>query len=214
MIDYEKLQTELNQQAIYLLNSIKRDYDAYLLGKKQSLINKLLATNNIVVIDSLVKNDKIHLNPNHKIFESNDYDKIKKYFVDNVLLEKILNLLITLHIPEKEFIGLSNPNKNQSCCIDLRKGFISYISEEFTLKNRLVKPEVYNLLPLEFIKEIQGKYLDNSIRRYAFYDSYNYLCEQFYQQTGEDILELYEEFYKNNGIELLDDMDRGIGVNI
>jgi hypothetical protein len=194
MIDYEKLKFELNQYALYLLNSLNRDYGAYFSLKNQKKLNKMLKSEDIVEIDSIVDNKKIHINPNYEIFKMENYNEIKKYFLDNYLINALLNCFITLSIPEKKFTRLKEPNENQSCCIYLRKGLISYIGLEFAKRSRLEEPEIYSMQCLEFIKLLEK--LNLSIKSYAFLDDYLDFKKKFYDDTNKDILDYYK-IYKS-----------------
>lgn len=193
MIDYERLEKELHEFTLYLINCINRDYGYYFLEKKRSLVKKLLTSDKLVVIDNLISQNQIHINPNHKIFSVNDYDQIKMYCIDNILLNEILNMLITLHISERDFQEIDNPNYNQSCCLFLKKGLIDFISEEVSKKNRLATPKILNEQSLRFMKILKENYLGDSIRTFAFYDSYCYFCQKFFEQTGEEIIYLFSK---------------------
>lgn len=194
MIDYEKLKTELNDYALYLLNSLKRDYGAHFSLQNQKKLNKLLKTENIVEIDELVDNKKIHINPNYEIFKTENYNEIKNYILNNYLINSLLNCFITLSIPEKEFVQLEEPNENESCRICLRKGLISLIGLEFATKCRLTNPTVYSEQSYEFILFLQENYKGFNLKSYAFLDDYLYLKQKFLEYTKEDILAVYKKY--------------------
>jgi hypothetical protein len=212
MIDYEKLKTELNQYALYILNSLNRDYGAYFNDKKKKKLNNMIKNGNLVEIDTLVDDTKIHINPNHEIFKTEDYEQIKKYFANNFLVNALLNLFITLSIPDKEYKKLEEPNANQSCCITIRKGMSSYITHEFIKRNRLSMPKDNNEQNLDFILWLQTTYpfFLTNVRSYAFLEDYVYLRDKFNEQTGEDLLDVckyYKDLKNGLAIELLEDFE-------
>lgn len=209
MIDYEKLQRELNDYASYLIESIKRDYGFFFSEKKQELLNQMIKDKHFVVIDSLVGGNVIHINPNHEIFKTGNYKSIKKYFQDNILVGELLRFFLTFSISEHEYGCLEQANLQQAFRIFLRNGFISFISKEFCVKNRLAIPEERYSDNLEFVEALENKFIGfSALKSLAFSKEYLYFVERFYEQTGEDILDFYQEFLaskqKEPEIELLE----------
>lgn len=206
MNNYDKLQNNLNQHALYLLMSIKRDYGQFLVGtSKEKLMNKLIQSGNLVVIDSLAGDNKIHINPHHILFQKKDYQKIKTYFETNFILEELLHFFITLSISDSELKEFEEINREQEFRLFLRKGFIEYISKEFCGKNRLTCPNFSDEVPLDFINYLEDTY-DGffSIKNRAFSTEYLDFTEKFYEQTGDNILEVYNEFMNNK----MDDLEK------
>lgn len=208
MVDYDRLQKDLNQYALYLLNSIKRDYGAFLSERNQQRINTMLQDDKLVEIAVLVGEDKVHVNPNHEIFKANDYNVIKNYFMNNCLVGELFRQFIPLAITDDDYISLEEPHETQSCCISLRKGFISDLSREFTKRNRLTVPEEYNEKNLEFVVSLQEAYPSfTSYKSYIFGDRYLPFANEFFEQTGENLLDIYKKYKiskMDSGIELLE----------
>lgn len=212
MIDYEKLLNELNQFAMYILNSLKTKYGHFFSDKKEHLLFQMVQDENLVVIDSLAGDNKIHINPNHKIFQTENYDVIKKYFEENVLVNEILRSFITLPFSESETVNLPQANLHQKFRLFLRNALINYISQELCFSNRLVPPEARYSDYMEFINALDEASINfGSLKCWAFSDSYLFFCEKFFEQTGEDILEFYQNFLDKKvniqAIEVLDETE-------
>lgn len=210
MIDYEKLTNELNQFAMYILNSLKTKYGHFFSNKKEELLLQMIQDDHLVVIDSLAGDNKIHISPNHRIFQTEDYEIIKRYFEENVLVSEILHHFITLSLNEAEMVHLPQANLHQKCRHFLRNALITYISQEFCFGNRLVPPEARYGEYMEFIEVLEEFSVNlGSLKSWAFSESYLFFCEKFYEQTGEDILVFYQNFLakKENmeAIELLEE---------
>ena len=208
MVDYDRLQKDLNQYALYLLNSIKRDYGAFLSENNQKKLNSMLQDEKLVEIAVLTSDDKVRVNPNHEIFKANDYNVIKNYFMNNCLVGELLRQFIPLTITDDDYVTLEEPHETQSCCISLRKGFISDLSREFTKRNRLTIPEEYNEQNLEFVVSLQEAYPNfPSYKTYIFGDRYVSFADEFFKQTGEKLLDVYKKYKlskMSSGIELLE----------
>lgn len=195
MFDFERLQKDLNDFAIYLLNSIKRDYGLFFSPKKEAKLNEMIKDENLVVIDTLVGGNKIHINPNHEIFKVEDYNQVREYFKNNFLIGDLLRFFLTFSISEKEFASLEQANSEQSFSLFLKNGFVSYISKEFCLKNRLLVPEERYQDNMEFVEELEKKFPSfASLKSLAFSKEYLGFSENFYELTGENLLDFYCQF--------------------
>lgn len=211
MIDYEKLLSELNSYASYILSAINTKYGHFFSPAKKELLLKMSNDKNLVVIDTIVGDNRVHINPHHQIFNTEDYDMIKKYFEDNVLVSEILRFFITFSISEEEAKCLEQANLHQKFRNFLRNGFISYISQEFCSGNRLVIPEDRYSNNLEFIMALEKNFTNfGALKSLAFSREYLFFGEQFYEQTGEDILDFYIDFLQRKEeegkIELLEEI--------
>lgn len=207
MIDYEKLLKELNEYATYILSSLKTKYSHFLSTKREKLLIEMMKDENFVVIDGLSGDNKVHINPSHVIFKTGDYNLIKEYIKENVLIGEILKFFITFYLSEEDTINLDQANLHQKCRIALRDGFISFISQEFCTSNRLVVPEMRRSINLDFIHALEDTFGIGgfgSLKSLAFSKEYLFFCEKFYEQTGENILDFYQEFLEANEVEFLD----------
>ena len=207
MIDYEKLLIELNAYASYILSSLKTRYGHFLSSKKEKLLMEMMNDENFVVIDGLSGDNKVHIYPSHIVFKTEDYNLIKEYIKEKVLIGEILKFFITFYLSEKETINLDKANLHQKCRIALRDGFISFISQEFCTNNRLVVPKMRRSINLDFINALENTFGAGgfgALKSLAFSKEYLFFCEKFYEQTGEDILDFYQEFLEANEVEFLD----------
>lgn len=213
MIDYEKLINELNQFAMYVLNSLKTRYGHFFNDEQEKMLLQMSQDEHLVVIDSLAGDNKIHINPSHRIFQTEDYEIIKRYFEENVLVNEILRNFITLSLNESEMVHLPQANLHQKFRLFLRNALITYISQEFCFGNRLVPPEARYSDYMEFIAALEADVSVNlgSLKYWAFSSNYLFFCEKFYEQTGEDILNFYQKFLVKKAnieiIELLEEED-------
>ncbi len=198
MFNYDKLLKELNLYVPYILQCFKREYGTYLSDAKNLKLNSLIDSNEqLVVIDGEKGNDKVHINPINEMFTNKKYDYIKGYHLINIVIPTILKMFITTSISKSEFEELENPLLQQEFSNYLRNGFGSFILVDFLEKCRLDNkkiPKEINQDSLDFVYKLEeflpeGRHFMNLI----FYYNYVSCMEKVYDETGFDLLDIYEE---------------------
>ena len=199
MFDYEKLEKELNTVTINLLKSFKSSYEALLSLSKQKLLTKMIEEENVVAFEDNKNTTVQVIIPSSIPKKHLKDDNYKNSLEINFILIELLKKFITFSLPEKDCLILGNSELNKQLRDDLQTGFVYYIANEFCMKNNLNCPECENTFSLEFInflkENIQGF---SRLKEKVFSLEYSFFCEKFYEQTGEDILDLYEIFVNNN----------------
>ncbi len=195
MFDYDRLAKDLNDMAFYILQCFKREYESYLSTVKCIKLDEMLKAKEIVVFDSLVGGNKIHINPCNERFKNNSYKENKNYYLNNEVLPEIFKFFITTNISKSEYEALSQPNLQQEFSLFLKKGFISYIINDFCQKYRLDLPEERNKDNLAFVKFMQTFLPDGrAFMELIFYYDYLDCMEKVFAYSGVDLLDTYSEY--------------------
>ncbi len=195
MFDYDRLAKDLNDMAFYILQCFKREYESYLSTVKCIKLDEMLKAKEIVVFDSLVGGNKIHINPCNERFKNNSYKENKNYYLNNEVLPEIFKFFITTNISKSEYEALSQPNLQQEFSLFLKKGFISYIINDFCQKYRLDLPEERNKDNLAFVKFMQTFLPEGrSFMELIFYYDYLDCMEKVFAYSGVDLLDTYSEY--------------------
>lgn len=195
MISYDILLKNLNEYTNYVISSINTKYGYFLSDKKEKLIHKMMNDKKIVVFDSKIGGNKIHINLKDSQFSGMKIKEMQKYIEEKIIVPEVLKFFITFLLSEKELKNMPQANLHERLCSYLREGFISYISKEFCISNRLSKVEENYNEGLEFILALERKFDGFAgLKSLAFSKEYLHFCQSFYEQTGEDILYFYQNF--------------------
>ena len=197
MFNYDKLLIELNEYVPYILQCFKRRYGTYLSDAKMLRLNLLIdSKEDLVVIDGEEDRNKIHINPINEMFINRKYDYIKEYHLINVVIPTILKMFITTSISKSEFQAIKEPSLQQEFSFYLNNGFSSFILEDFLQECRLDNkkiPKKINKDSLEFVLKIEKLFSEKrDFMNLIFYYDYITCMEKVYEQTGIDLLEVYE----------------------
>lgn len=194
MCDYKDLENNLNKSAVHLLSMIKQDYGASLSSSKRRLLEEMIQTKN-VILDMDLQENKILIYPDQEIPFGEYCLRNKNDFEINFLLEKLFAIFITLSFSEEEHLTDSSIQKQIQSF--LQAGFIQYFTLEFCRKNGLLTPTIKNSLALEFIAFLENAFPGfSSLKTNVFSVEYLFFSEKFYEQTGEDIFDVYIAFMK------------------
>lgn len=195
MIDNKKLKQDLDLWAVYILDSIKKEYSCFFNEKSLALLDELIKSKDVVVIAPLGVKDKVHIPPTNEHFKKKSYNLIRDYFRDNVLPVDLFKLFINLNISDEEHRRTYQANSYQKHAIYLRTGFANYIARDFCKKHRLAEPKAYNEDSLEFVDYIRPLFpSESSLYTMIFSKDYFHFSESFFEMSGANIDDLYSRY--------------------
>lgn len=198
MIDYNKLQMELNEYAIFILGEIQREYEMYFSDKNKNQLTKLIQEENVVIISEELDENKICIPP---MLKPTDYNKIKNYccyYLIKELLKKFINISISQKSSSSESL-----EEDMSCSFCLNNGFIDYLLHDFMEKLGLKMAIIEPKQDLDFILFLQNNYSNfSALKRYMFSGDYFLFAEKFFEQTGDDLIDVYQNYLQFKSDEL------------
>ncbi len=186
MVDVKKLQKELNDYVTNLILAIKKEYKDFLLASHQDMLTKMLATKPLIQVTSLKKENRLMIKINDEILETSDGKNIEalEYDITLFIFSKLVNLT---------YCG------EDDLALFLKDCFIKYFTEEISWKYFDTVTNENNQYYHDFVKCLAEYHFQlATLEGLAFQMDYEHFKEKFYEQTGEDIGEIYEDYANSN----------------
>lgn len=186
MFDYEKLYKEMYQYTLMILQLFNKQYGSYFSLKMQNKMFNLLKGDNV---------SSLFIEEFHSICSKHfSFLKDEKIEIQSKLGKDLILYFVDLSIQRKDNL------ENQTISDVLRKGFSSWIAFEFSKRNQLHWQ----------ISEDKDSFIHYLKKKFSAFDSLllsvfanNYLkfAEIFFEQTGEDLEEVYRDYLLNQSEE-------------
>lgn len=187
MFDYEKLYKEMYQYTLMILQLFNKQYGFYFSLKMQNKMANLLNGDNV---------SSLYIEEFHSICSRHfSFFKDEKREIQSKLGKDLIQYFIDLSIQRNDNL------ENQTISDVLKKGFSSWIAFEFSKQNQLhwQIPEDKD----SFIHYLKKKFLAfDSLLLSIFANDYLKFTEIFFEQTGENLEEVYRDYLLNQSEEV------------